>query len=125
MSITRPDSPCIALCSTALGDNVCRGCARTFAEVSQWCFMSADEREAVWLRLPARLRLLQLAAACGALLELDEIDGVEWGRLPEGGHYRMDEAGWLRWRDAASAGEDACDCAGLSLERAAAWLLEK
>ncbi|XLM22539.1 DUF1289 domain-containing protein, partial [Chromobacterium piscinae] len=22
-----------------MGDNVCRGCARTFAEVSQWCFM--------------------------------------------------------------------------------------
>ncbi|MBX9268996.1 DUF1289 domain-containing protein [Chromobacterium violaceum] len=122
MSATRPDSPCIALCSTALGDNVCRGCARTFAEVSQWCFMSADEREAVWLRLPARQRLLQLAAACGALLELDEIDGLEWGRLSDGSRYRLDEASWLRWRDAASARENACDCAGLSLEAAAAWL---
>ncbi|VEB41453.1 Predicted Fe-S protein [Chromobacterium violaceum] len=122
MSATRPDSPCIALCSTALGDNVCRGCARTFAEVSQWCFMSADEREAVWLRLPARQRLLQLAAAYGALLELDEIDGQEWGRLPDGSLYRLDEAGWLRWRDAASARENACDCAGLSLDAAAAWL---
>ena len=45
--------------------------------------------------------------------------------MPAGGHYRLDEAGWLRWRDAASARENACDCAGLSLERAAAWLRER
>ncbi|AXE30960.1 hypothetical protein DK842_14335 [Chromobacterium phragmitis] len=125
MNASRPDSPCIALCSTALGDNVCRGCARTFAEVGQWCFLTTDEREAVWRRLPARQRLLQLAAACGALLELDIRDGAEWGRLPGGGHYRLDEAGWLRWRGADAEPEQACDGAGLTLEQAASWLLSR
>lgn len=47
----RPASPCVALCSTALGDEVCRGCGRTFAEVANWVLMSEAEREAVWQRL--------------------------------------------------------------------------
>ena len=123
MSTTRPDSPCIALCSTALGDNVCRGCARTFGEISQWCFMDADEREAVWSRLPQRQRLLQLAAACSTLLELDSVDGVEWGRLPDGSHYRLDERdGALRWRGEQGRSES-LSCRGLRLEQAASWLL--
>ncbi|XZG71519.1 DUF1289 domain-containing protein [Chitinibacteraceae bacterium HSL-7] len=49
--ITRPDSPCVALCSTALGDEVCMGCRRTFGEVANWIFMNEDEKAAVWLRL--------------------------------------------------------------------------
>lgn len=28
------DSPCVARCSTALGDAVCKGCGRTFEEVT-------------------------------------------------------------------------------------------
>ena len=28
-----PDTPCIAICSTSQGDEVCKGCGRTFAEV--------------------------------------------------------------------------------------------
>lgn len=47
----RPDSPCIAICTTALGDDVCAGCGRTFAEISQWVFMTPQEREAAWQRL--------------------------------------------------------------------------
>ena len=47
----RPDSPCIALCSTALGDDLCRGCGRTFQEVANWVAMSEREREIVWQRL--------------------------------------------------------------------------
>ncbi|POA98048.1 hypothetical protein C2134_13900 [Chromobacterium sinusclupearum] len=121
MSRNRPDSPCIALCSTALGDNVCRGCARTFGEISQWCFMGDDEREAVWLRLPQRQRLLQLAAACGALLELDSLDGVEWGRLPDGSRYRLDERGALHrvGRDGAA---EVLRVDDLTPQQAAAWL---
>lgn len=49
----RPFSPCIARCSTALGDEVCRGCGRTFAEVARWVAMNEAEREFVWQRLEA------------------------------------------------------------------------
>ncbi|KPC50820.1 DUF1289 domain-containing protein [Amantichitinum ursilacus] len=47
----RPDSPCIAMCSTGLGDDVCRGCGRTFLEVANWSTLDAAEREQVWQRL--------------------------------------------------------------------------
>ncbi|MDR3427162.1 MULTISPECIES: DUF1289 domain-containing protein [Silvimonas] len=49
----RPDTPCIAVCSTGLGDDVCRGCGRTFQEVAHWVALTAQEREAVWQRLEA------------------------------------------------------------------------
>ena len=47
----RPESPCVALCSTAVGDDICRGCGRTFVEVANWVAMSEAEREIVWQRL--------------------------------------------------------------------------
>ncbi|MHA6823546.1 DUF1289 domain-containing protein [Ralstonia pseudosolanacearum] len=49
---SRPDSPCIGICST-LFDEVCQGCGRTALEVSNWVFMSDDERNVVWTRILA------------------------------------------------------------------------
>lgn len=92
--LERPDSPCIARCTTAVGDNVCRGCGRSFAEISNWCFMDAAEREEVWQRLPQRQPLLDVAERLGTLLDLDCLDGAEWGVLRlEGRPLR------LRWQD--------------------------
>lgn len=79
MVLERPDSPCIARCTTAVGDNVCRGCARSFAEISNWCFMAGAEREQVWQRLPLRQPLLDIAERLGTLLDLQNTDGIEWG----------------------------------------------
>lgn len=47
---TRPDTPCVAVCST-LFDDVCRGCGRTVSEVANWVFMSEEEKNAVWERI--------------------------------------------------------------------------
>lgn len=49
----RPDSPCVAVCST-LFDEICRGCGRTVMEVSNWVFMSQSEKDAVWERILAQ-----------------------------------------------------------------------
>ncbi|ARF84980.1 phosphoenolpyruvate synthase [Burkholderia cenocepacia] len=38
------------MCST-LFDEVCKGCGRTAAEVSNWVFLSDDEKRAVWERI--------------------------------------------------------------------------
>ncbi|SOY46810.1 conserved hypothetical protein, DUF1289 [Cupriavidus taiwanensis] len=46
----RPDSPCIGICST-LFDEVCQGCGRTAAEVSNWVFFSDEEKQQVWQRI--------------------------------------------------------------------------
>jgi predicted Fe-S protein YdhL (DUF1289 family) len=48
---TTPDSPCIAICSTAQGDPVCKGCGRTFDEVQHWPGLGPFEKRIVWNRL--------------------------------------------------------------------------
>jgi uncharacterized protein len=44
------DSPCIGICST-LFDEICKGCGRTALEVSNWVFMSPEEKQSVWVRI--------------------------------------------------------------------------
>lgn len=48
----RPDSPCIGICST-LFDEICQGCGRTAAEVSNWVFFSEEEKRVIWARITA------------------------------------------------------------------------
>jgi len=45
-----PDSPCIGVCTT-LYDEVCKGCGRTYLEVSNWNSMSQTEKDSVWSRI--------------------------------------------------------------------------
>ena len=46
-----PDAPCIAICSTAQGDAVCKGCGRTEDEVQHWTTMSPAAKRSVWRRI--------------------------------------------------------------------------
>ena len=46
-----PDAPCIAICSTSQGDDVCKGCGRTFDEVQHWPVMTPAEKRATWRRI--------------------------------------------------------------------------
>jgi predicted Fe-S protein YdhL (DUF1289 family) len=46
-----PDAPCIAICSTAQGDAVCKGCGRTEDEVQHWPVLTPAEKRAVWRRI--------------------------------------------------------------------------
>lgn len=46
-----PDSPCIAICSTAQGDAVCKGCGRSFAEVRHWPEFDPFQKRIVWRRI--------------------------------------------------------------------------
>ena len=48
---TTPDAPCIAICSTAQGDAVCKGCGRTEGEVQHWTAMSPYAKRATWRRI--------------------------------------------------------------------------
>jgi uncharacterized protein len=48
---TTPDAPCIAICSTSQGDDVCKGCGRTFDEVQHWPVLTPGEKRAVWRRI--------------------------------------------------------------------------
>ena len=46
-----PDAPCIAICSTSQGDEVCKGCGRTFEEVQHWPAMTPVEKRSTWRRI--------------------------------------------------------------------------
>lgn len=48
---TTPDTPCIAICSTSQGDETCKGCGRSFAEVQHWTDMQPVEKRATWRRI--------------------------------------------------------------------------
>lgn len=46
-----PDTPCIAICSTSQGDEMCKGCGRTFDEVQHWTAMDPVAKRATWRRI--------------------------------------------------------------------------
>ena len=46
-----PDAPCIAICSTSQGDEICKGCGRTFDEVQHWTVMTPAEKRVTWRRI--------------------------------------------------------------------------
>ncbi len=46
-----PDAPCIAICSTSQGDDICKGCGRTFEEVRHWTAMTPAEKRQTWRRI--------------------------------------------------------------------------
>ncbi|QCB47766.1 DUF3717 domain-containing protein [Hydrogenophaga sp. PAMC20947] len=48
---TQPDTPCIAICSTSQGDEVCKGCGRYFNEVQRWTEMTPAEKRVTWRRI--------------------------------------------------------------------------
>jgi hypothetical protein len=48
---TTPDTPCIAICSTSQGDEECKGCGRSFAEVQYWTQMDPVQKRQTWHRI--------------------------------------------------------------------------
>jgi predicted Fe-S protein YdhL (DUF1289 family) len=59
MNQSRPDTPCIAICSTAQGDDICKGCGRTFEEVTNWVIMTQEEKDIVWRRIESQATALR------------------------------------------------------------------
>ena len=49
--VNRTRTPCVGICSTTYGDDVCRGCKRfSFEEINRNAF-KPEERESIWKRL--------------------------------------------------------------------------
>lgn len=52
-------TPCIGVCSTGIGDSVCRGCKRFAHEIIQWNSYSDAERESIVARIDSlRARIM-------------------------------------------------------------------
>ena len=61
-------TPCVGICSTVYGDDVCRGCKRHFTEVINWNALTDDERDECW----ARLNRLAFESLDGVISLVDE-----------------------------------------------------
>jgi predicted Fe-S protein YdhL (DUF1289 family) len=82
----QPDTPCVGICSTAIGDDVCRGCARTFGEISFWGELSQAEKDRCWACLSVRKVWLAVVRPLHGHLEILSQDGGEFAcfALPDG-----------------------------------------
>lgn len=47
----RIPTPCIGICSTTYGDDVCKGCKRFIHEIIDWNGYEAEEKQIIWQRL--------------------------------------------------------------------------
>ena len=47
IKIDRQLTPCIGICSTALGDKICRGCNRTAKQVDEWRTYSDNKKREI------------------------------------------------------------------------------
>lgn len=45
------DTPCIGICSTVYGDEICRGCKRQYEEVINWNQYSVEQKHIIYTRL--------------------------------------------------------------------------
>lgn len=55
VELTTVKTPCIGVCSTGIGDNVCRGCKRFSHEVIDWNSYSAEQKQIIADRLESFL----------------------------------------------------------------------
>ena len=56
----RSSTPCLGICSTTFGDEVCKGCKRFAHEIVNWTKYSLEEREIINDRLEKfKIKILQ------------------------------------------------------------------
>lgn len=88
MGVAAVRTPCIGVCSTGIGDTVCRGCKRFSHEVIAWNGYTQDERRAVLQRIDvllgqivARWLVIEDAGKLREQLQLQQI-GFDPARSP-------------------------------------------
>jgi len=77
-----PDAPCIAICSTSQGDDVCKGCGRTFDEVQHWPAMTPAEKRRTWRRITMEGTAWRFTRYAERALEASGVDHAPFGATP-------------------------------------------
>lgn len=70
--MARIESPCIGLCSTTLGDAICRGCKRDSDEILNWGGLSTEQRERSLIRIETTTR--RWVSEYFVLLDKDQLE---------------------------------------------------
>lgn len=69
--MARIESPCIGICSTTLGDTICRGCKRHSDEILSWGSAEPGARDAVMVRIETLT--IQAVSEYFILLDKDQL----------------------------------------------------
>lgn len=108
-------TPCIGVCSTGIGDTVCRGCKRFSHEVIAWNGYSQDERRAVLQRIDvllgqivARWLVIDDVEKLRHQLQLQQI-GFDPARYPASWVVELLKAGASQIDDPAAFGLSLCE----------------
>lgn len=115
MTATAVKTPCIGVCSTGIGDTVCRGCKRFSHEVIAWNSYSQDERRAVLQRIDvllgqivARWLVIDDVEKLRNQLQLQQI-GFDPARYPASWVMELLKAGASQIDDPATFGLSLCE----------------
>lgn len=108
-------TPCIGVCSTGIGDTVCRGCKRFSHEVIAWNSYTQDERRAVLQRIDvlleqivARWLVIDDVEKLRAQLQLQQI-GFDATRCPASWVVELLKAGASQIDDPVHFGLQRCE----------------
>lgn len=104
-------TPCVGLCSTVYGDQVCRGCKRFSHEIVDWNRYDTHARAAVWQRLEQLIEQVIMA-------RVELVSAVELNRALEYYKVAVDAAmplGMKVLRLLARLGDEPLAAAGLRL----------
>jgi predicted Fe-S protein YdhL (DUF1289 family) len=108
-------TPCIGVCSTGIGDTVCRGCKRFSHEVIAWNSYSQDERRSVLQRIDvllgqivARWLVIDDVGTLREQLELQQI-AFDASRYPASWVVELLKAGASQIEDPALFGLLLCE----------------
>lgn len=69
--MNRVKSPCVGICSTGIGDSVCRGCKRYMHEIIDWNGFSETQRRAIIQRIS--LLVQQVAEPVIEIVDMDQL----------------------------------------------------
>jgi hypothetical protein len=81
------DSPCIGICSTTYGDQVCRGCKRRYDEVIGWNAMQDEEKLDILQRID-----VHTAEVVEQFIEVTDPKQVRRALRKWGIRFRQDDA---------------------------------
>ena len=84
------NSPCVGICSTVYGDEVCKGCKRHFDEIITWNQWGDDKKQQVYTRLET---LMQEAMA--PLLSIVQPEALEAELVLQGIPYLHFKSAYL------------------------------
>jgi predicted Fe-S protein YdhL (DUF1289 family) len=84
--IFKIDTPCIGICSTVYGDQVCRGCKRQYKEVIDWNAYTSEQKALIYQRLDQQMQVI-----VGQYLQVDNPAQLESLLKQEAIRYRDDQ----------------------------------